>query len=120
MQFTTRRADFNRAKALTDMDKIAVVPNPYVGAASWEPASATVGRGERRVYFIHLPTICTIRIYTISGNLVKTIDHSTPITNGQEPWDLTTKDGMNLGLWCLCLSRRCTRYRPENRKICDY
>jgi hypothetical protein len=79
-----------------DLDKIAVVPNPYVGAASWEPATAITGRGERLVYFIHLPNKCTIRIYTISGNLVKTLYRDAPVTDGQEPWDLTTKDGMSL------------------------
>ena len=78
------------------MDKIAVVPNPYVGAASWEPATATTGRGERLVYFIHLPNKCTIKVYTISGNLVKTLIHDAPLTDGQQPWDLTTKDGMSL------------------------
>jgi hypothetical protein len=96
VEFTTNKADFKRSNALSDMDKIAVVPNPYVGAASWETASATTGRGERLVYFIHLPNKCTIRIYTISGNLVKTLYRDAPVTDGQEPWDLTTKDGMSL------------------------
>jgi hypothetical protein len=96
IEFTTQKADFNRSKAIVDLDKIAVVPNPYVGAASWEPATATTGRGERLVYFIHLPNKCTIRIYTISGNLVKTLYRDAPVTDGQEPWDLTTKDGMSL------------------------
>ena len=96
IEFTTQKADFNRSKALVDLDKIAVVPNPYVGAASWEPATAITGRGERLVYFIHLPNKCTIRIYTISGNLVKTLYRDAPVTDGQEPWDLTTKDGMSL------------------------
>jgi len=96
IEFITQKADFNRSLALSDMSKISVVPNPYVGAASWEPASATVGRGERLIYFIHLPNKCTIRIYTISGNLVKTLEHDGPLTDGQEQWDLTTKDGMNL------------------------
>jgi hypothetical protein len=96
IEFTTQKADFNRSKALTDLDKIAVVPNPYVGAASWEPATAITGRGERLLYFIHLPNKCTIRVYTISGNLVKTLIHDAPLTDGQQPWDLTTKDGMSL------------------------
>jgi hypothetical protein len=96
VEFTSQKADFNRSKAILDLDKIAVVPNPYVGAASWEPATATTGRGERVIYFIHLPNKCTIRIYTISGNLVKTLEHDAPLTDGQQRWDLTTKDGMSL------------------------
>jgi len=96
VEFVTKRADFDRSKALGDMNKIAVVPNPYVGAASWEPATTDVGRGPRLVYFIHLPAQCHIRIYTISGNLVQTLYHDAPLTDGQEPWDLNTKDGMSL------------------------
>jgi hypothetical protein len=96
VEFTTKRADFNKSKALLDMNNIAVVPNPYVGAATWEPASATVGRGERLIYFIHLPNKCTIRVFTISGSLVKTLEHDAPLTDGQQPWDLTTKDGLDL------------------------
>ena len=83
-------------KALTDLIKLQSLPNPYVGAASWEPASSTTGRGQRLVYFIHLPSKCTIRIYSISGNLIKTLYHDAPLTDGQQPWDLTTKDGLSL------------------------
>jgi len=72
------------------------VPNPYVGAASWEPLSSEVGRGERRIFFIRLPNECTIRIYTISGKLVDTIEHSSTISDGQESWDLVSKDGMDI------------------------
>lgn len=94
--FQTAGQSHDKSLAISDMDKIAVVPNPYVGAASWEPTSNDVGRGERRIYFIHLPNECTIRIYTISGNLVNTITHSSTITDGQESWDLISKDGMDI------------------------
>jgi hypothetical protein len=95
-QFTTKSSYFDKTKVKTDMNDIAVVPNPYAGAASWEPRTTDVGRGERRVFFIHLPPKCTIRIYTISGNLVQTIYHESYLTNGQEPWNLVSKDGMDI------------------------
>jgi len=94
--FQTKGQAYDKTLAISDLDKIAVVPNPYVGAASWEPTSNDVGRGERRIYFIHLPVECTIRIYTISGNLVNTITHSSSIRDGQESWDLISKDGMDI------------------------
>ena len=84
------------SKAKTDLDNIAVVPNPYVGAASWEKFSTEVGRGERKIYFTHLPNECTIRIYTISGKLVNTIEHSSTIADGQESWDLVSRDAMDI------------------------
>lgn len=96
LEFTMKAPGFDKAKAKNELAKIAVVPNPYVGAASWEPYTTTVGRGERRVQFIHLPAECTIRIYTMSGALVQTLRHSGTLSDGQQSWDLTTKDGMNL------------------------
>ncbi len=95
-QFTTQSESFNKSKLQSDMDKIAVVPNPYPAAASWEPETSDVGRGVHRIYFIHLPAICTINIYTISGNLVQTLHHDTNLRNGQEPWNLISRDGMNI------------------------
>ncbi len=95
-EFTTRGQRFEKQKALNDLEKIAVVPNPYVGAASWETATVEVGRGDRLIYFVNLPNQCTIRIYTISGKHVKTIEHNSSIDNGQEAWNLITKDGMSL------------------------
>jgi hypothetical protein len=96
-QFKVQRASVDADSAASDLDKIAVVPNPYVGAASWEPPNPyKAGRGERRIFFINLPAQCTIRVYTVRGNLVQTISHETQLSNGQESWDLVTKDGMDL------------------------
>ena len=95
-EFTTKAPEYDQIKAKNDLDKIAVVPNPYVGAASWEPATVEVGRGERRIYFINLPRQCTIRIYTISGKHIKTIEHNSNLDDGQEAWNLISKDGMDI------------------------
>jgi hypothetical protein len=95
-EFKVKAPGFDQGQAETDLDKIAVVPNPYVGLASWEPVNTTVGRGERLIYFIHLPAKCTIRIYTISGYLVETLEHESNLADGQEGWDLVSKDGMNV------------------------
>lgn len=94
--FLMKAPSYDKQKAVLELQNIAVVPNPYVGAASWEPTTTYNGRGERRVYFIHLPAKCTIRIYTVSGRLVQTLYHDSTIDDGQEAWDLVTKDGMDL------------------------
>jgi hypothetical protein len=95
--FTVRGEDFNQEKAKADIDKIAVVPNPYVAAATWEPRNPfRSGRGERRIYFINLPAKCTIRIYTVRGYLVDTIEHNGTLINGSEPWNLISKDGQDI------------------------
>ncbi|OIO63022.1 MAG: hypothetical protein AUJ47_06810 [Candidatus Marinimicrobia bacterium CG1_02_48_14] len=80
-----------------DLDKVAVVPNPYVATAVWErkPYLAS-GRGERKVYFINLPEECTIRIYTVSGELVRKIEHVNSVYDGSEPWDLLNNDKLEV------------------------
>lgn len=96
-QFKIRAPQTDLKKAKNDLEKIAVVPNPYVGAASWEPPNLfRAGRGERRIYFVNLPAKCTIRIYTIRGALVQTLEHDAGVQNGQESWNLVSKDGMDI------------------------
>jgi hypothetical protein len=95
-EFISKSQAVDKSKAAGDLNKISVVPNPYVGAASWEPATTNVGRGERRLFFTHLPAQCTIRIYTLSGKLVDTIVHSGNIDDGQESWNLVSSDGMDI------------------------
>ncbi len=95
-EFTLKGQGFDKTKAASDLNNVSVVPNPYVGAASWEPSTTEVGRGERRIYFMHLPSECTISIYTISGKFVNKIEHSSSISDGQESCDLVSKDGMDI------------------------
>ena len=73
-----------------------VVPNPYVEAASFEPAPYSAsGRGDRRIEFRGLPESCTIRIYTVRGDLVQTLRHDSG-TTGFEAWNLRTKDNLDI------------------------
>lgn len=78
------------------MNKIKVVPNPYIVSAKWEKASVLQGRGERKIYFMNLPAQCTIKIFTQNGTLVKTLQHSGNVASGSEPWDLTTSEGLEV------------------------
>ena len=80
------------------LDRIKVVPNPYVGINELEPVSKLPGqvRGERRIYFDGLPRECVIRIYTLSGELVKEIYHSSGVDNSREYWNLLNRDGLGV------------------------
>ena len=73
-----------------------VVPNPYVGAASFEPERyAVTGRGERRMEFRAIPIGAVIRIYTVAGYLVQTLYHDGS-TDGMVPWNLRTRDNLDV------------------------
>jgi hypothetical protein len=97
VSFDVTPASFDERDALDDLENIYVVPNPYVATSAFEPPNTfRAGRGERRIYFMNLPPECTIRIYTITGQLVQTLQHNSTIDDGQLAWDLVTRDGMNI------------------------
>ncbi|MBN2091031.1 hypothetical protein JW964_15565 [candidate division KSB1 bacterium] len=104
IRFTTTGARYDQEQAKSDLDNIDVVPNPYIVGASWETRSPfKFGRGEHRIYFINLPERCTIRIYTVRGYLVDTIEHYGNsgsalglTTTGAATWDLVSKDGQDI------------------------
>jgi hypothetical protein len=84
--------------AKSKLDNIYVVPNPYVGASVLEPANRLPGqnRGERRIYFENLPVKCTIRIYTLNGELVNILEHDSDMEHGRKFWNLLNKDGFSV------------------------
>ena len=84
--------------AKNNMENIYTVPDPYIAASSLEPklVNMDVGRGERRIDFVNLPSECKISIFTVSGRLVREIDHASTIENGRESWDLRTSDGLEV------------------------
>ncbi|MFO7889962.1 MAG: hypothetical protein R6V04_06450 [bacterium] len=76
-----------------ELDKIKVVPNPYVVSAPWDEArlgNTPFGEPIRNLAFTHLPGRCTIKIFTVDGDLVKTIEHNS--TSGREEWNLLTSE----------------------------
>jgi hypothetical protein len=72
--------------AEASMDQITAVPNPYIGRSAYETANA-----ERIMRFTNLPDRATLRVYTISGTLIKELFH-----NGGRSidWDLTTTNNL--------------------------
>jgi hypothetical protein len=75
----------NAGAAAADLSRIRVVPDPYYALApEWE-----VIPGETNIQFQNLPDICTIRIYTMSGDLIRTLEHDNQ--SGTEEWNLQTE-----------------------------
>ena len=96
--FKTRAAATSPEKTKRELKNIYVVPNPYVATNVLEPRNpvSRTRRGDRRLYFANVPAKCTIRIYTLAGELVDVIEHDSPIDDGKAFWDLRTKDNMNI------------------------
>ncbi|GAB4328122.1 MAG: hypothetical protein Kow0037_02220 [Calditrichia bacterium] len=96
-RFTAKSPSVSRQKAKSELDRIKVVPNPYVATAIWEPRNNfSNGRGDRSIHFIHLPQECTIRIFNVRGELVQTIHHKSLVTDGTADWNLLTRDNLEV------------------------
>jgi hypothetical protein len=74
--------DPNLAADNNDLDKIRIVPNPYYGFNSLETDVSG-----RFVTFRRLPKQVTIKIYTINGDLIKTLEKND--NNPTLQWDMT-------------------------------
>lgn len=94
-EFTTQAAEFKVEVAAPELNEIFVVPNPYVAfSPAEEPGRTADKRGDRQLQFRNLPQTCTIRIYTITGDLVDTIekDDMTSIAT----WNLLSFEGQRI------------------------
>jgi hypothetical protein len=76
---------------------VLAVPNPYrvdqnytFENGGWEGRAATWNETDRLIKFIHLPSTCTIRIFSLAGDLVSTINHNSA-TVGEESWNLLSQ-----------------------------
>ena len=85
-EFDTKHiaTQYTVAAATKGVEKINVVPNPYYG---YSPSNNYEGdQISTYVKFTNLPQKCTIRIYTLNGNLVRTIKKDDNLVEAR--WDL--------------------------------
>jgi hypothetical protein len=68
---------------------VGVYPNPYRVGSYFDSAHGDVELG-RKIWFTGLPARCRIQVFTLSGEVVKTLYHD-DLTSGQEPWDLLSE-----------------------------
>jgi hypothetical protein len=83
------RFSSNRVRSEYNLDNIKVVPNPYYIRAPWDN-----NRFNQWIYFQHLPSHCTIRIFTAAGLLIRTMRHDSEEGDGSATWDLLTDETM--------------------------
>ena len=94
-EFTTQAVRFDNAIAKSALDNIYVVPNPYVVYSGLErPGPTATKRGDQQLQFRNLPSRCTIRIYTMVGELVDTIEKDD--NTNFATWDLLSYEGQRL------------------------
>ncbi len=94
--FSTKPLSYDAQKAAVELNKVIVVPNPYVVTSQFEqPSNRPDLRGDRVIQFRNLPRECTIRIYTLTGELVQTLrkNDNTSYLN----WDILSYESARIG-----------------------
>lgn len=82
-EFAVQAGDGDTAQDALDL--IAITPNPYRGVSEYETASS-----QNIARFVNLPEAATIRIFTLSGTLVRTLEKTNPSMTTID-WDLRTE-----------------------------
>jgi hypothetical protein len=98
IQFNLKGASIDNAMAKADLERIKVVPNPYIATHSGEPrllSTQTSGRGERNIRFTHVPPNAKISIFTVRGERIKTLTHEELYT-GDVKWNLRTEENLDV------------------------
>jgi hypothetical protein len=77
--------------AESQLERIRVVPNPYYGRSNYERNQFL-----RKIRFMNLPAVCTIRIFNLSGDLVRTLEKNDSSTSVLT-WDVQTTNQLPVG-----------------------
>ncbi|MFN0158026.1 MAG: hypothetical protein ACKVRP_08160 [Bacteroidota bacterium] len=93
--FATTGARVDDRRVASELDRIKVVPNPYLISSRFEQEFGTTRREPIRVLkFNNLPPRCTIHIFTLDGDRVQTIEHDRD--NGTEDWNMRGSGGREI------------------------
>ena len=104
--YRTAYAAASYEQGTTSSKEVYVFPNPYRTDGGYQAngyeGNDPMSRGkpidrQRRVHFANVPSNCTIRVYTLDGDLVKEIAHPDVLSPCQEDpnvacWDLITRN----------------------------
>jgi len=106
MELTTQPAALEaegvrpRWPAVTGSDwrsRVIVVPNPWDGGADWDLIPSDADPTGTHIDFAYLPDReCTIRIYSLSGDLVQVLQHDGRGGRGTVRWNLLSRRGQDI------------------------
>jgi hypothetical protein len=80
--FNTQGVNYTN-NANVDLNKIRVVPDPYIVSNEWE-----TNQFGKKLMFNHLPSRCRISIFTVAGDHIVDLDHDDNL--GYMFWDMRT------------------------------
>lgn len=96
--FTMQGARIDNDLGKEQLDKIKVVPNPYIVTHAGEQrllSTQTSGRGEREIRFTYVPPGSKISIFTVRGELVRTLNTEN-LYVGDVYWNLRSEENIDV------------------------
>ncbi len=75
------------APTRNDLSQVHTVPDPYYVSSKFQSTSQA-----KIIEFVHLPADCIIRIYSLSGVLVRQLEHHSAMFGGSETWDVLNRN----------------------------
>ena len=87
-EFLPAAEQFSNAKGKTGLENIRVVPNPYFAKSSYE-----LDQFRHIIKFSNLPRRCTIRIFNLAGDLVRTLE-KTDTNSSIVEWNLYNENAI--------------------------
>ncbi len=112
--FSIEGSKVDYQKVANELNRIRVVPNPYIVSSLYEPEFGELRKEPlRQIQFVNLPPECTIYIFTVDADLIKTINHNA--INGTEVWDLRTEGGRELaaGVYIYVVKTKNSEYKER-------
>jgi len=89
-EFSTKSVaatEYSREKAVSDLNLINVVPNPYYAYSDYERVPL-----DNRVKITNLPEKCVVTIFTVNGTKIRQFTKDDPLTSID--WDLKNTAGI--------------------------
>lgn len=98
-ELSVPRIDADTARS--ELDDILVIPNPYKVSSVFEAATTSTNlQQNRELHFTGIPAPSTLRIFTVSGVLIREIDirerDLTSQYGGSYIWNMLTKDNLEI------------------------
>jgi hypothetical protein len=90
-EFTPGSPEISVSKAAGELGKVRVVPNPYFAKSQYE-----LDQFDHIVKFTNLPRKCTVRVFNLAGDLVRTLE-KTDVTTSIMEWNLLNENGIPVG-----------------------
>jgi len=70
-----------------NLSRIYAVPNPYRTGGSRFTVPAYRNYPDEKIRFVNVPDVCTLKIFTVAGDLIWEIEHNNP-NSGNIEWDV--------------------------------